>query len=46
VLTVATGFPPGYRAVRADVLDEGHEGADVALEVRSVLHGHQRFLSD
>jgi hypothetical protein len=38
VLTVAAGFPPGYCAVRPDVVDEGCEGTDV-VAARSVLLG-------
>jgi hypothetical protein len=39
VLTVAAGFPPGYCAVRPDVVDEGREWTDAALAVRPILPG-------
>jgi hypothetical protein len=42
VLAMTARLPVGHGAVRADALDEGHEGTDTALPVFPVLHGHRR----
>ena len=46
MLAVAAGIPVRHRAIGADVLNEGHEGADSARPVVALPHGHRPVPSD